>query len=406
MASEIGDADLEVVYKPQLRLLQVAGTLNPSYGGPPVVLNQLTRSLTDLGHSTDVLTLDPPSAAWLSDLPFRPHAIGPGLGKYGFSLRLKPWLKRHAPNYDAVIVHGIWQYQSRAVHAACARAGIPYFVFIHGALDPWYNKHYPRKRTKKRIYWRLAEHRSLRDARAVLYTCEEERRLSRTSFRPYQATDAVVGVGLEEPPGDPALQSEAFISTYPHLRDKRPLLSLGRLDPKKGCDLLIQAFADVSRSDERLHLVMAGPDRSGWEATLRMQAKALGVSDRITWTGMLSGDLKWGAYRAADAFVLTSHGESFGIVVTEALACGLPVLISDKVYILREIERYGAGLIEGDTAAGATSLLRRWINLSETEQNEMRLRARECFLENFEAQAAARGFIASITRAVGKTSAR
>jgi glycosyltransferase involved in cell wall biosynthesis len=137
-----------------------------------------------------------------------------------------------------------------------------------------------------------------------------------------------------------------------------------------------------------------------------MQAKALGVSDRITWTGMLSGDLKWGAYRAADAFVLTSHGESFGIVVTEALACGLPVLISDKVYILREIERYGAGLIEGDTAAGATSLLRRWINLSETEQNEMRLRARECFLENFEAKAPARGFIASIARAVGKTSAR
>jgi glycosyltransferase involved in cell wall biosynthesis len=390
---------------PPVRLLQVAGTLNPAYGGPRVVVNQLTRSLTDLGHSVDVVTLDPPSAPWLTDLPEHSRAFGPALGKCGYSGHPRLWLQRHVPDYDAMTVHGIWQYQSQAVHAACCRAGVPYFLFVHGALDPWFRERYPGKHAKKALYWRLFEHRTLRDARAVLYTCEEERRLAPSSFTPYQAREAIVGLGIEEPPGDPALQCEAFLSANPHLLDKRILLFLGRLHPKKGCDLLIEAFSRVCHRDESLHLVVAGPDESGTEAGLRMLAESLRVADRITWNPMLSEDAKWGAYRAADAFALTSHSENFGIVVAEALACRLPVLISDKVNIWREIERCGAGLVEGDTADGATSLLNRWMNLSDSDRAEMRRRAQACFLENCEARGAALGFVESIAGAIGKAGA-
>ncbi|WP_375482280.1 glycosyltransferase [uncultured Mycobacterium sp.] len=388
-----------------MRLLQVAGTLNPAYGGPCVVVNQLTRTLTDLGHSVDVVTLDPASAPWLNELPGPPRGFGPALGKYGYSRHLSRWLERHAPDYDAVTVHGIWQYQSRAVHAACTKARVPYFLFIHGALDPWFRERYPGKHAKKTLYWRFFEHRTLRDAQAVLYTCEEERRLARTSFTPYRAREAVVGLGIEEPPGDPALQCEAFLSANPHLRDKRILLFLGRLHPKKGCDLLIEAFSHLCHRDESLHLVVAGPDESETEAGLRLLADSLQVADRITWIGMLNEDAKWGAYRAADAFVLPSHSENFGIVIAEALACGLPVLISDKVNIWCEIERCGAGLIEGDTADGATSLLGRWMNLSDSDRAEMRRRARACFLDNFEARGAAMGFVKSIAATIGKAGA-
>lgn len=388
-----------------VRLLQVTGTLNPTYGGPCVVVNQLTRSLTDLGHAVDVVTLDPPSAPWLPDLPGHPRAFGPALGKYGYSTKLRDWLQRHAPDYDAVTVHGIWQYQSQAVHVACRRTGVPYFLFVHGALDPWFERRYPGKHAKKSIYWRIFEHRTLRDARAVLYTCEEERRLARTSFTPYQATEAIVGLGIEGPPGDPAQQREAFLAANPRLRDKRILLFLGRLHPKKGCDLLIEAFAQVCHRDDRLHLVVAGPDESGTAAPLKALAQARGVGDRITWQAMLSDKAKWGAYRAAEAFVLTSHSENFGIVVAEALACGLPVLISDKVNIWREIDCCGAGFVGADTVAGATSLLDRWLDLTGRDRAAMRKRARDCFLDNFEATGAARGFVASITAAIGKASA-
>jgi glycosyltransferase involved in cell wall biosynthesis len=408
MSDGIGQASVDAmksdsVATPQLRLLQVTRTLDPAFGGPPFVLNQLSRSLSDLGHRVDVISADSPSAPWLSDLPGLPCALGPGLGKFGYSHRFRRWLQRHATDYDAVIVHGIWQYPSRAVHLECRRAGVPYFVFVHGALDPWFKGRYPTKHAKKSLYWRLYEYRSLRDARAVLFASEEERYLARRSFTPYQVTEAIVGVGIVEPPGDAAPQLEAFLSMHPHLRDKRILLCLGRLHPKKGCDLVIEAFARVCCHDPNLHLVLAGQDEAGTKADLQALAESLAVGKRITWTGMLNGDLKWGAYRSADAFVLTSHTENFGIVIAEALASGLPVLISDKVNIWREIEQSGAGLVEPDTRAGATSLLRRWLDLSETDRARMRRHARTCFLDNFEARAAAIGLVESIAREIGKS---
>lgn len=385
-----------------MRLLQVTGTLEPAYGGPCVVVNQLTRSLTALGHSVDVVTADSSSAPWLADQPGSPRGFGRSVGKFGYSKELRRWLNRHAQDYDAVTVHGIWQYQSQAVRAACAKAGVPYFLFVHGALDPWFEARYPGKHAKKWLYWRLFEHRTLDDARAVIYTCDEERRLAQTSFKPYRANEAIIGLGIEEPAGDPAQQREAFLLTHPHLRDKRILLFLGRLHPKKGCDLLIEALAQVRDRDERLHLVVAGPDESGTERALRMLADSLDVADRITWVGMLNEGEKWGAYRAADAFALTSHSENFGIVIAEALSCGLPVLITDKVNIWREIEKSGAGFVETDTVAGARSLLGRWMDLPDCDRVEMRKQARACFLDNFEARGAAMAFVNSIAEAAGK----
>ncbi len=172
----------------------------------------------------------------------------------------------------------------------------------------------------------------------------------------------------------PAPQREAFLRSFPELRNKRLLLFLGRLHEKKGCDLLIDAFAAVSRENPALHLVLAGPDAGGMQAALSRRAAALGLS-AITWTGMLRGDAKWGAFRAAEAFVLPSHQENFGIAVTEALACGVPVLISKRVNIWREIEQDNAGLVDDDTAAGTQRLLRRWLALAPAERSAMATRA-------------------------------
>jgi glycosyltransferase involved in cell wall biosynthesis len=385
-----------------MRLLQVVGTLDPAFGGPPVVLNQITRSLLKLGHEVEVLTLDAPSSPWLADCPGTVRAAGPGCGTYRYIPRLVPLLRLQATSYDALIVHGIWQYQSRAVREACRRTGVPYFIFVHGALDPWFKRRYPAKHLKKALYWRLSEVHVLRDARAVLYTCEEEQLLARQSFRPYRATEAIVRLGTEEPPGSPILQREAFLDAHPQLRGMRNLLFLSRLHPKKGCDLLIQAFARACPRDDRLRLVIAGPDDAGCRLQLMALAESLGVTDRIAWTGMLTGDVKWGAYRTADVFALTSHSENFGVVVAEALACGLPVLISDKVNIWREIDRCGAGFVDADTVTGARALLDRWLNLSEPEKDLMRRRARACFLQRFEMHGATIGFAGLISRAIDK----
>ena len=147
--------------------------------------------------------------------------------------------------YDAVIVNGIWQFHSFGAWRALRNSSTPYVLFTHGMLDPWFKKQYPLKHLKKWMYWPWAEYRVLRDAQAVLFTCEEERVLARESFWLYRCNEVVVSYGTAKPKGDPELERQEFFTRYPELRGKKLALFMGRIHPKKGCDLLIEAFAKV-----------------------------------------------------------------------------------------------------------------------------------------------------------------
>lgn len=383
-----------------MKILRIISTVNPKSGGPAEGIRQITPLLSRLGHTTEVVSLDDPAAPWLADIPLTVHALGPGRTGYCYSPLLTPWLRANVHRYDAVIIHGLWQHGSFGAWQALRDSGTPYFVYTHGMLDPWFKRAYPLKHLKKCLYWPWAERRVLRDARGVLFTSEEERRLARQSFPPslgaYQCREVVVNYGTSTPAGNPDALRRQFFAAHPGLEGRRLLLFLSRIHPKKGCDLLLKAFAQAAATDPDLHLVMAGPDGGQWQAEMERLAGTLGLSDRVTWTGMLSGDRKWGAFHAADAFVLPSHQENFGIAVAEALACGLPVLISDKINIWREIIEDGAGLVAEDTEAGTTRLLRDWLALTPDETRRMRKRARCCFLTRFEIEAAADSLIETL----------
>jgi glycosyltransferase involved in cell wall biosynthesis len=201
--------------------------------------------------------------------------------------------------------------------------------------------------------------------------------------------ESVTAYGVANPPANEDELSAKFLAQYPELNGKRIVLYLSRIHVKKGCDLLIEAFAKIAQRDESLHLVMAGPDQIDWVSKLKAQAEALGIAHRITWPGMLQGDMKWGAFYSAEVFCLPSHQENFGIVVAEALACGKPVLISNKVNIWREIEADGAGLVADDTLAGTTKNLERWLSMSHQEFDVMKARTTSCFANHFHVQRAA-----------------
>jgi glycosyltransferase involved in cell wall biosynthesis len=166
------------------------------------------------------------------------------------------------------------------------------------------------------------------------------------------------------------------------LRDKRILLFLGRLHPKKGCDILIDAFAQVA--DQSVSLVLAGPDQVGWQAELQQRVESLKLQSRVVFAGMLQGEMKQGAFAVADAFVLPSHQENFGMAVVEALAIGLPVLISNRINIWREVDQDGAGYVESDDFSGTVRLLNRWIAAPQSVRDGMRVNARRCFAQRFE----------------------
>jgi glycosyltransferase involved in cell wall biosynthesis len=274
-------------------------------------------------------------------------------------------------------------------------------------LDPWFKQAYPLKHLKKSLYWLWGEHRVLRQSAGVCFTCEEERLLARRSFSPYKVNEKVVSFGTAGPPADsePVEQCRAFLSMVPQVAERRFLLFLSRIHAKKGCDLLIEAFARITADDPELLLVMAGPDQTGWQRELEALAARLGISDRIIWTGMLFGDAKWGAFRLAEAFVLPSHQENFGIAVAEALACSLPVLISNRVNIWNEIIADEAGLVAPDTLDGTIRLLEQWQGMSAEQRAAMAENARRCFSQRFEVQRAAAQLIATLMHQTGSVPA-
>ncbi|HEX7907940.1 MAG TPA: glycosyltransferase [Paraburkholderia sp.] len=366
-----------------MKILHLLASVDPRAGGPVEGVRRSGVAMQDAGHEIEVATCDARGEAYLSAFPFPVHAFGPTSGRYSYSERLGPWLAANAKRFDAVIVHGLWQYHGLAAWRALRRSEVPYYVYVHGMLDPWFKEAYPLKHLKKWLYWPWAEYRVLRDARAVLFTTEEERTRARQSFWLYRARERIVPFGTAVPQLDAARVREAFLQSQPGLRDKRIVLFLGRVHAKKGCDLLIDAFARVAGRDRTLHLVIAGPDETGWTATLHARAQAAGVAHRVSLPGMLQGDLKWGAFHASDVFVLPSHQENFGVAVAEALGCGLPALISDKVNVWREIEADGAGMVAADTVDGTEKNLVRWLELDDAARDAMRAQATRTFNARF-----------------------
>lgn len=360
-----------------MRILHVIRSLHPEYGGPAQLVRCIVAAGPRLGWEGEVACLDRASQPFLSEISFRVHALGESGGTYGYSGRWVPWLRDNIERFDGVVIHGIWQYQSwgtwRAIHGRK-----PYVIFPHGMLDPWFKRRYPLKHVKKWIYWQLAEQRVIRDASSVLFTCETEQRLAPESFRMPRWNAAVVPYGAELPTGDPPHQKEAFYAVCPEVRGRRFFLYLGRIHPKKGCDLLVEAFSAIAANAPDIDLVMAGPD-AGIRDGLRTRVAARGLNHRVHWPGLITGDAKWGAFYAGECFVLPSHQENFGIAVAEALACSRPVLISDQVNIWPEIEGDGAGIVAPDTADGTQNLLEQWLALDDNERKSMATRARTCF---------------------------
>lgn len=381
-----------------MRILRIVSSANPVGGGVIEAINQFAIEMEKLGHSTEILSLDSPDSNWLLSSTVKVNAIGPAMLNYAYCPKLINWLTVHHTDYDFFIIDGLWQYHSFGTWLALKKNNIPYFVFTHGMLDPWFKKTYPLKHLKKWLYWIIVEYWVLRDAKAVLFTCEEEKVLARQSFWLYCCNESVASLGIAKPMGDSAQQKALFLENYPHLINKRIILFLSRIHEKKGCDLLLEAFGQVAKTHEHLHLLMAGPDQTDWTSKLKMQADSLGISNAITWAGMLTGDMKWGAFYTAEIFCLPSHQENFGFVVAEALACGKPVLISNKVNIWREIAADNAGFINKDTVSGTINNLEKWLALNSTDYELMCERAVSCFKNRFHVRQAAERLLEIITQ--------
>jgi glycosyltransferase involved in cell wall biosynthesis len=401
-----------------MRVLRVIGTMDPSSGGPCQGVRHSIAALSAMGWESEVVCLDRrlqdvADVARYPEDPFPIERLGEGRYGWGYSPALRPWLEKHLHRFNVVIVHGMWQYTGYLVHRLLmhdlaqkgAKLSLPYFLFPHGMLDPWFQRA-PGRRLKawrNWIYWKVIERHVVRNATALLFTCEQELRLARSTFRPYQPQRELnVGYGVAAPPPFLPAMARAFQECCPQLGNRPYILYLGRIDPKKGLDLLLRAYATVCERHSCLKeprcpvlpaLVVAGPGlNSKFGREMReLAARLFPSTDASTWnepqalfTGMLSGDMKWGALYGCEAFVLPSHQENFGIAVAEALGSSKPVLISRQVNIWREISQEDAAFVGEDTLEGTIEVLEQWMRLPQEGRQSMTLNARHCFHRHFE----------------------
>jgi glycosyltransferase involved in cell wall biosynthesis len=262
--------------------------------------------------------------------------------RFGYAPDMGAELRRRIHEFDVVHIHSLYLHPTLAAGRACIAAGVPYLVRPHGTLDPWLRQ---RHRFRKAVYGALFERRILDSAAAIHYTSQDEMELA--GALDIRAPGVVVPLGVDSHEYANLPNRGAFRARYRDLVDRRLILFLGRITPKKGLDLLIRSFATVHKEQPDARLVIAGPDDDGYGNQVRAEIRAHQVDAYVTFAGMVLGQQKLELLADADVWVLPSYTENFGLGVLEALACGLPTIISDRVNIHRELASAGAALVTG-----------------------------------------------------------
>jgi glycosyltransferase involved in cell wall biosynthesis len=275
-------------------------------------VSRLSETLMQLGHAPEIATVEPSGQLnWTG--PVKAHVFP--LAHPALLRRSEPF--RHFMNanigrFDLVHVHGIWSWTGLYARLAARRCGIPLIISPRGTLEAWSLK---QKWLRKRFGWWFWERTNFRSATLLHATCSEE-------------AESIRRLGLRKP----IAVIPNGVAFPPHtLRERdasrRTIFFLSRLHPKKGLDLLVEAWGQIWRAHPDWDLVIAGPDDGGFGASLIARSRDLGIpSHRIAFLGPLYGEAKWRAYQNADLFVLPSHSENFGNVIAEALSQGLPVI--------------------------------------------------------------------------------
>jgi len=337
--------------------------MHPAAGGPPVVVERWAELASAHGWHARVLStpaLSPDGAQSLmtaAEGRYELFLVSSALRTLWGASRER--VHRLVQEADLVHLHTMWSPLNAIVARACSGSNKPYVISPHGMLDPY---SLGIKSLKKRAYLRMVENRTIRGASGVLFTADDERDLAVAQIGQVP-NPGVVALGADTPGASREALRARFRAAHPDLADTSLFIFLGRLHPKKRPDAVIRAMPAVRARQADAALLIVGGGQPDYVDGLKKLAANLGVGDCVHFLGLLTGDEKWSALAASRVFVLPSRQENFAIAVAEALQLGLPVLITDKINIWREIVGSGAGVLlredrlEEDIASNATALL-------------------------------------------------
>ena len=389
-----------------LRVLHVIPSVGPLRGGPSVMVRTMARGLAHAGLEVHVVATDDNGRGRLRVSHVTPiledgvtYRYFPRQTRfYTFSWPLTRWLARHVRDYDLVHIHALFSYAAAPAAYWAARAGVPYVVRPLGTLNRWGMEH--RRPWLKRVSLWLIEQRILCGAAGVHYTSQQEQ-VEATELG-VRAPNAVLPLGVDLSEFERLPPRGWFRQKMPGLARRTLLLFLSRLDPKKGLDLLLEAFARVRKHGAEIALVIGGSGSSRFEAALRQRTAQLGLEGDVYWAGFLSGREKLAALADADVFILPSYSENFGVAAIEAMASGLPVIISDRVGIQREVAAAGAGVVVACEPESVAKAILRLVD--PALRAELGARGRRLVRDRFSVQVTTEELVRLYGRALGGSS--
>jgi glycosyltransferase involved in cell wall biosynthesis len=273
-------------------------------------------------------------------------------------------------------------------------------------LDPWFKLHQPIRHLIRWLYWPWGGYPVLRDAHAVFFLCEDERRRAREAFWLYDCHEFVVRFGTSGIPREIAGSvGGGFVEAHPLLRGKRLFTFLADHNPAEGIYTIVKAIESLFQmgvwNPESMRLVIAGNASGTTKDILRQILGKSRFDESVYLAGALREREMWCALRESEVFLRPSSYEICGKQVAKSLSAGTPVLMSTGVAIWKDIVNDGAGFAGDETAEGFSAMLRRWISLSDDEHDTFRLAARKCFEARYTLIGAAHTLTSAIYLLVG-----
>lgn len=381
-----------------LRVLHVIPGVAPRYGGPTQAVLGMVRALKEEGLRAELVTTDAdgPSERLQVELGCAVEYRGVTCRFFArdwgealkYSRGLAEWLAANVDRYHVVHVHAVFSHACVEAGRAARRSAVPYVVRPLGTLEPWSMGQRP---LRKRLFWWFAARRLLSQAAAVHYTGERERRETEAGLS--LTRGRVIPLGVDPAPAPRPATDPPYV------------LALGRLHPKKRLELLVDAFSSLTRQGRAgtWELWIAGTGEPEYEAWLRGRARAR-CAGRVRFLGWIEGEEKATILGGASLVALPSRQENFGIAVAEAMAAGVPVLVSPEVDLASEVSRVGAGWVVVAEEAAVAGALEEIIR-APGERTRRGLAGRELVAARYTWRAVARelmGLYGELARTAGR----
>lgn len=384
-----------------MRVLHVIGSVGEAHGGPSAAVKLMARASAAAGMTVHIVTTNINGDTYL-DVPLsEPLDEGAACIRYfradtrfySISRALAHWLRHNTGNYDVVHAHGFFSFPTTVAARNAQLRHVPFIVRPLGTLAPYGMSQHP---LLKRMSWALLESHMIPRAKALHFTSLAERDEAVALGVDFRSEVVPLGIDLAE---YETRREKAWLNSRSLFSGSRCVfLFMSRVHEKKRLELVLNAIAELNRKGSVASLIVAGSGEPHYLVSLRTLANQLGISESVMWAGHVSGEEKRAVLRAADAFVLPSINENFGIAVIEACASGLPCVLTSGVAVHREVEAVNAGVIAGGSAAAVAEAMRTMID--PARRAKMAVRARALAETTFSLEAMSHGLTAMYERAL------